>query len=105
MANAEEAPVKQKEPDVQADDTGKAAKPAEPTMDFLDETQQRAVAAYVAYVEAERQLENAYKDQEQKAEKAYSDSLDHTRRTSALQLMQQLTHATSTMPQPLRRRR
>jgi hypothetical protein len=50
-------------------------------VDFLDETQQRAAAAYIAYIEAERQLEEAYKDQEGLAEKAYSEAVEHARRT------------------------
>jgi len=59
MAN-EEVTTKATAGRVQADEPRKAPKAAEPMIDLLDETQQRAAAAYVAYIEAERQLERAY---------------------------------------------
>ena len=81
MAHEEEVAVKAvaETPTAEPKKTPKAA---EPTIDLLDETQQRAAAAYVAYVEAERQLERAYKEQEAKAEKAYADSLERAARQS-----------------------
>jgi len=54
---------------------------AEQAVDFLDETQQRAAAAYLAYIEAERQLEEAYKDQEGLAEKAYGEAVEQARKS------------------------
>ena len=54
----------------------KAPKKAEQAVDFLDETQQRAAAAYTAYVEAQRQLEGAYKEQERQAERVYSEAVE-----------------------------
>jgi hypothetical protein len=80
MAHEEEGAVKAAAATTPLEDPKKAPRAAEPTIDFLDETQQRAAAAYVAYVEAERQLERAYKEQEAKAEKAYADSLERARK-------------------------
>jgi hypothetical protein len=54
----------------------KVPKKAEQAVGFLDETQQRAAAAYAAYIEAERQLEEAYKEQERQADKAYNEAVE-----------------------------
>jgi len=54
---------------------------ADQAVDFLDETQQRAAAAYLAYIQAERQLEDAYKDQEGSAEKAYGEAVEQAKGT------------------------
>jgi len=54
----------------------KAPKKAEQAVDLLGETQQRAAAAYTAYVEAQRQLEEAYKEQERQAEMAYIEAVE-----------------------------
>lgn len=51
-------------------------KKAEQAVGFLDETQQRAAAAYAAYIEAERQLEEAYKEQERQADRAYNGAVE-----------------------------
>ncbi len=80
MANDEGVTVKASTSGTAAEESKKAPKAAEPTIDLLDETQQRAAAAYVAYVEAERQLERAYKEQEAKAEKSYASSLERARK-------------------------
>ena len=56
-----------------------APKKTEQAVDFLDETQQRAVAAYTAYIEAQRQLEEAYKGQERQAEKAYNETVERAK--------------------------
>jgi len=58
----------------------KAFRKAEPAVESLDETQQRAMTAYAAYLEAERQLETAYKDQERQAEKGYTDVVAQARK-------------------------
>jgi len=58
----------------------KPLKKAEQAVDFLDETQQRAAAAYTAYIEAQHQLEGAYKEQERQAEKAYSEVIEQARK-------------------------
>ncbi len=58
----------------------KVPKKAEQAVGFLDETQQRAAAAYAAYIEAERQLEGAYKEQERQADKAYNEAVEQARK-------------------------
>jgi predicted ATPase len=58
----------------------KLPKKAEQATGVLDETQQRAMAAYAAYIEAERQLEEAYKDQEKRAEKDYEKAIEQARK-------------------------
>ena len=55
-------------------------KKAEQAIGFLDETQQRAAAAYAAYIEAQRQLEEAYKEQERQADGAYSEAVERVRK-------------------------
>jgi len=47
----------------------------------LGEIQQRAVMAYAAYIEAEREVERAYRDQQQKIEKAYLGAREKARKT------------------------
>lgn len=58
----------------------KAPEKAEQAVDLLGETQQRAAAAYTAYVEAQRQLEEAYKEQERRAEMAYIEAVEKARK-------------------------
>jgi phage shock protein A len=58
----------------------KVPKKAEQAVGFLDETQQRAAAAYAAYIEAQRQLEEAYKEQERQAEKVYTEAVEQARK-------------------------
>lgn len=66
----------------------KAFRKAEPVVESLDETQQRAMTAYAAYLEAERQLETAYKDQERQAEKVYTDAVAQSRKVCEESLAQ-----------------
>mgnify|MGYP001044762388 CR=1 FL=1 len=54
----------------------KIPKKAEQAVDLLGETQQRAAAAYTAYIEAQRQLEEAYKEQERQAERTYNEAVE-----------------------------
>jgi len=56
-------------------------KKIEQTVDFLSETQQRAAAAYTAYLEAQRQLEEAYKEQERQANKTYNEVVEQARKS------------------------
>lgn len=58
----------------------KAPKKTEQAVDLLDETQQRAAAAYTAYIQAQRQLEEAYKEQERQAERAYNEAVEQARK-------------------------
>jgi predicted urease superfamily metal-dependent hydrolase len=58
----------------------RATKKAEQAVDLLGETQQRVTAAYLAYIEAEQQLKEAYKVQEQQAEKAYREAIEQARK-------------------------
>ncbi|MEA3253605.1 MAG: hypothetical protein U9Q17_01510 [Chloroflexota bacterium] len=66
--------------------TKKAARKTEPEEvaetlgGAFDATQQRAAAAYMAYLEAQRQLEEAYKDQELQAEKTYNTTIEQVRK-------------------------
>jgi len=59
----------------------KDTKKIEQTVDFLSETQQRAAAAYTAYLEAQRQLGEAYKEQERQANKAYNEVVEQARKS------------------------
>ena len=59
----------------------KATTKIEQTVDFLDETQRRAAAAYTAYIEAQRQLEEAYKGQEGQADKTYNEAVEQSRKS------------------------
>lgn len=58
----------------------KVSKKFEPGVEPLDEIRQRAVSAYTAYVEAERQVEKAYKEQELQAEQNYNESKQKARK-------------------------
>lgn len=60
----------------------------EPGVDFLAETQQRVAAAYTAYIEAQHQLEEAYKKQEQQVEKAYNEAVEQARKACEESLAQ-----------------
>jgi len=59
----------------------KDTKKIEQTVDLLNETQQRAAAAYTAYLEAQRQLEEAYKEQERQANKTYNEVVEQARKS------------------------
>jgi len=59
----------------------KDTKKIEQTVDFLNETQQRAAAAYTAYLEAQRQLEEAYKEQERQANNVYNEVVEQARKS------------------------
>lgn len=82
MAQQEEGTA---EPEVagESEQKGKKAqrKAEQAVMSGLDETQQRAAAAYAAYLEAEHELERAYKEQEAEADRQYNDALEAARRT------------------------
>lgn len=79
MSDAEQVFVAQEE-GAEEQKAKKAPRKAEQAVNLLDETQQRAAAAYAAYIEAQRQLEDAYKDQEQQAERAYNESVEQARK-------------------------
>ena len=78
MSDAEQIFVAGKEEVEQQ--TKKAPKKAEQAVDLLDETQQRAAAAYTAYIQAQRQLEEAYKEQERQAERTYNEAAEQARK-------------------------
>ena len=78
MPDAEKVFVAGKEEDEEK--AKQVPKKAEQVVGFLDETQQRAAAAYAAYIEAERQLEGAYKEQERQADRAYNEAVEQARK-------------------------
>ena len=57
--------VGEEEAEQEAKMTPKKTEPTEPVVEPLDEIRQRALSAYAAYMDAERQVEKAYKEQEQ----------------------------------------
>ena len=79
-------------------------KKAEQPIGFLDETQQRAAAAYAAYIEAERQLEEAYKDQEEQAERTYNDAIEQARKACEENIAQSRKVYEESISQALRAR-
>jgi len=56
----------------------------------LDEIQQRASMAYTAYLEAQRQVEDAYKDQEQQTGRAYQQAKEQARKAYGESIAQAL---------------
>lgn len=79
MSDVEQIFVAGKEEEIEQK-AKKVPKKAEQTVDFLDKTQQRAAAAYAAYIEAQRQLEEAYKEQERQADGAYNEAVERARK-------------------------
>jgi len=66
----------------EAEQKGKRdTKKIEQTVDLLNETQQRAAAAYTAYLEAQHQLAEAYKEQERQANKTYNEVVEQARKS------------------------
>jgi hypothetical protein len=70
--------------------TKKVPKKTEQAEEPLGEIRQRAMSAYAAYVEAERQVEQAYKSQEQQAGKNYQGAKQQTEKVCEESIAQAL---------------
>ena len=103
MSDAEQIFVAGKEEEIEQK-AKKVPKKAEQTVDFLDKTQQRAAAAYAAYIEAQRQLEEAYKEQERQADGAYNEAVERARKACEESIAQAREGYEGSIAQALRTR-
>jgi hypothetical protein len=93
MQGAENQGSVEQKPDEIDQETKKVAKKAnEQTLEGtgLSEIQQRAVMAYAAYIEAEREVEKAYLDQQKKIEKDYLETREKARKACEESIAQAL---------------
>ena len=103
MSDAEQIFVAGKEEEIEQK-AKKVPKKAEQAVDFLDKTQQRAAAAYAAYIEAQRQLEEAYKEQERQADGAYNEAVERARKACEESIAQAREGYEGSIAQALRTR-
>ena len=103
MSDAEQIFVAGKEEEIEQK-AKKVPKKAEQAVSFLDETQQRAAAAYAAYIEAQRQLEAAYKEQERQADGAHNEAVERARKACEESIAQARMAYEGSITQALRTR-